>query len=217
MVSTLALALLAVTPLAPLPDVPAPLGRLDGVLVEKDTAPKLNEKIVSAQLKGCDHPVPLHVTRFVSGVMFALQQLLEWMAKTPGLEAQLYQRKGVLGEVLAGLGRSLPGEVHACKPMAKDAAAAPKLCPGAGADEAWLLDGKRPAAQARWEASSKECLPRITGVLFDDRSAVRVRYEADFAGEVKVTLMGDRCQNVVFSFDSQTQVFHAERRGCKGP
>lgn len=197
MKSALVLWLLSVAPPAPLPDVPAPLGRLDGVLAEKDTVAGRNELLVQAQLKGCDHPVPLHVTRFVSGVMFALQQLIEWLGKTPDLETQMYQRKGVLAEVLAGLGRATPGDVKG--------------------EVATLNDGKRPVARVRWDASAKECLPRITGEFFDSRSAVRLRYDADFGGEVRVTLVGDRCQKIAFVFDSKTQVFHPERRSCKGP
>jgi hypothetical protein len=200
---------------AALPDVPAPLGRLVDVLVDDTAQPLRGEKIVSATLKGCDHKVPLHVTHFAAGAMYAMQQLTEWMAKTPGVEAELYARKGVQGEVITGLTTSLPGEVHACKPMAKNAAAAPKLCPGAAPNEAWLLNGKAPAALIRWEPS-KECIPRITGVLFDAKGAARLRYDADFAGAVAATLVGDHCE-IDLTFDAAKQVFHPARRGCKGP
>jgi hypothetical protein len=198
----------------PLPDVPAPLGRLVDVLVEAQEQPALNEKIVTVELSGCDHPVRIHVTRFVSGAMYAMQQLAEWLNQTPGLEAQLFSRKGVIGEVLQGLTHSLPGEQHACAAAPKELTSAPKLCPGAGKNEAWLVDGKQPAAFVRW-SPSKECLPRIDSVLFDAKGAARLRYEADFAGVVTATLVGDRC-NIVFSYDEAKQVFHAERRGCKG-
>jgi hypothetical protein len=206
-------------PTPPLPDIPAPLGRLVDVLVEPDVQPARNEKIVAASISGCDHPVNVHVTHFVSGAVYAMQQLAEWLNQTPGLEGQLFARKGVPGEVIQGLSRSLPGDQHACAALPREVASAPKLCPGAGANEAWLFDGKKPVAFARWAPShvpGKECLPRIDAVLFDSRGASRLRYEADFAGAVTATLVGDRC-NIVFSYDEAKQVFHAERRGCKGP
>jgi hypothetical protein len=110
----------APTPPKPLPDVPAPLGRLVDVLVEPQEQPGLNEKIVGVELSGCEHPVRIHVTRFVSGAMYAMQQLAEWLNQTPGLEAQLFARKGVVGEVIQGLTHSLPGEQHACAAPPKD-------------------------------------------------------------------------------------------------
>jgi hypothetical protein len=206
-------------PPPPLPDVPAPLGRLVDVLVEPNVQPARNEKIATVELTGCDHPVNIHVTHFVSGAVYALQQLAEWLSQTKGLEGQLFARKGVLGEVIQSLSRSMPGDQHACAGLPKEMASAPKLCGGAGPNEAWLFDGKKPVALARWAPShvpGKECLPRIDSVLFDSKGAARLRYEADFAGAVTATLVGDRC-NIVFSYDEAKQVFHAERRGCKGP
>jgi hypothetical protein len=110
---------------------------------------------------------------------------------------------------------SLAADVHACAPLPKTVTTAPKLCPGAGTNEVWLLEGKKPAALIRWE-SAKECLPRLSAVLFDAKGAARLRYDADFAGAAAATLIGDRCQ-IDLNFDASKQVFHPERRGCKGP
>jgi hypothetical protein len=218
--SAVAVALfLAATPPAPapLPDISAPLGRLVDVLVDPGTQPLHGEKIVEAELKGCDHKISLHVTHFVSGAMDAQQQLAEWTLKTPGLEGQLFSRKNVYGEVLTALGGSLAADVHACAALPKTVASAPKLCPGAAPNEVWLLDAKKkPAALVRWEPSSKGCLPRISTVFFDAKGAARLRYDADFAGAVAVTIVGDKC-SIDFTFDADKQMFHAARRGCKGP
>src|SRR5450432_3103349 len=118
MTLALLVSLLVAAP-APLPDLPAPLGRLSDVLVMPIGGPPAGEKIAQATLASCDHKVPINVTHFAAGATYAVQQLAEWMAKTKGLEETLFTRKGVLGELVSGVSGWLAGELTACAPPGK--------------------------------------------------------------------------------------------------
>ena len=211
MTSLLTLLLTAAPAPAPLPDLPAPLGMLDRVLEPGGTG----ETVVEVSLPGCDHKVPVNVSRFVAGTAYAMQQMVEWLYLSPELKPF---PAGALDEVTAGVTNGAFGEQKACKALPKDVTSAPKLCAGKAADHAWLVANGKPAALVRWSAASgkDKCLPRLTGVLFDGKGTARVRYDADFGGAAGGALLGDKCQ-VVFTFDVKNEVFHAARRGCKGP
>lgn len=209
--TSLLLLLLSAAPAPALPDLPAPLGMLDRVLEKGSTG----EKVIEVSLPGCDHKVPVNVSRFVAGTAYAMQQMVEWLYLTPDLKPF---PAGALDEVTAGVTNGAFGDQKACKALPKELTTAPKLCPGVATDHAWMVAGSKPAASVRWApASGKDkCLPRLTGVLFDGKGAARIRYEADFGGAAAGALLGDKCQ-VVFTFDVKNEVFHAARRGCKGP
>lgn len=218
MTAFILMAVVAAAPPAPaLPDMPAPLGRLSQVLDLPEGGVPAGEKLVEVQLPGCEKKTPINTTRFAAGAMYALQQLGEWLNKTKGLEDSLV-RKGALTEATVALSQSLASDVHACKPLPGTVTQAPKLCPGPGASEVWMAVKEKPAAVVRWASSSgaDKCLPKVSAVLFDNKGQARLRYDADFGAAVSATLVGDKCQNVVFTFDAETQVFHAARRGCKG-
>ncbi len=208
-----ALWLAAAPKAAPLPDISAPLGRLSDILVMPSGGVPGSEKIIETPLASCDHKVPINVTHFVAGATYAVQQLAEWMAKTKGLEESLFARKGVLGELVSGVARSKAGELHVCSPLGKSVAKAPKLCPGERDGEAWLMVDKVPVALVSW-VDTKDCLPKITAVLFDTKGVARFVYAADFGAAVEATVLGDKCANVELKLDADKQVFHAERRGC---
>lgn len=211
----LSLVLLA-APAPALPDLPAPLGILDRVL-EKGSG---NDRTVEISLPGCDHKVPVNLSRFIGGTGYAMQQMVEWMSLTPGLTVF---PEGALAEVTAGITNGAFGDSRSCGALPKDVAKAPaKLCPGVAADHAWMLVGGKPAAVVRWAPSAgkgadKKCLPKLTGVLFDGKGAARIRYEADFGSAASGALLGDAKCQVTFTFDPKTEVFHAARKGCKGP
>lgn len=199
-----------------LPDLPAPLGMLDGVLAKGSG----NDRTVEISLPDCDHKVPVNLSRFIGGTGYAMQQMVEWLNLTPGLTVF---PQGALAEVTAGITQGAFTDTKACGAVPRDVAKAPaKLCPGVAADHAWMLVGGKPAALVRWGASAGKgeaarCLPKLTGVLFDGKGVARIRYEADFGAAAGGALLGDALCRVTFTFDPKTEVFHAARKGCKGP
>ncbi|MBL8950782.1 MAG: hypothetical protein JNK82_08405 [Myxococcaceae bacterium] len=197
---------------APLPDLPAPLGMLDKVLQEGGAN---GEKTVELTLPGCDHKVPVNASRFVGGTAYAMQQMVEWLYLTPGLKVL---EKATLDELTQGVTNGRFVEQKACGALPKELQKAPKLCAGAGKDQAWMVANDKPVVSVRWAPASgaDKCLPRLTGVLFDAKGVARVRYDADFGGAASGALLGDGCQ-ITFTFDAANEVFHAARRGCKGP
>lgn len=212
----LPLLLLAAAPApAPLPDLPAPLGMLDRVL-EKG---RDNDRTVEISLPGCDHKVPVNVSRFIAGSGYAMQQMVEWMNVTPGLTVF---PQGALDEVTTGITNGAFADTKSCAALPKELSKAPKLCPGAAPDQAWMmLPTGKPAASVRWGPSSSKaadkCLPRLTAVLFDAKGIARIRYDADFGAAASGALLGDAKCQISFTFDPKAEVFHAARRGCKGP
>ncbi len=204
--------MLAAAPPPALPDLPAPLGMLDKVL---EPGAANGERSIEIALPGCDHKVPVNASRFLAGTAYAMQQMVEWLYLAPDVKPFA---PGTLDEVTQGFTSGAFVEQKACAALPKELAKAPKLCPGAGADQAWMVSAGKPVASVRWAAASgkDKCLPRLTGVLFDGKGVARIRYEADFGAAAAGALLGDKCQ-VTFSFDEKNEVFHAARRGCKGP
>jgi hypothetical protein len=196
------------------PDLPAPLGQLDHVL-ERPSGSSGAEQVVDMTLPGCSHRVPLNLSRMLAGTAFAMQQMIDWLRQSlpQGLPAP-----EVLEALGAGVRDGTFAAKRACQPLPREVVSAPKLCAGTASDQAWLTVNDRASALLRWSAGGgrDRCLPRVTGVLFDNRGAARVRYEADFGGAALGALMFDTCR-VTFRFDAATEVFHADVRGCKGP
>lgn len=194
---------------APLPDLPA-LGRLDGVLGKGEGT----EKTIELQFSGCEGKVPVNLSRLIAGSSFAMQQMLEWMRGVPDLK--LFSPK-VLDEVSAGIREGAFKDVKPCDPKRSEKPA-PKLCAGKGDDRQlwWLVAGKRAAASVRSFGPGDKCLPRLRVLFYDAKGTARVSYDADFGGEASGSLLGDGCE-IAFKWDAPNGVFHAERRGCKGP
>jgi hypothetical protein len=209
----LLLLLLAAAPDVPAPDLPAPLGQLDHVL-ERPQKSAGAEQVVDLTLRGCDHAVPLNLSRMLAGTAFAMQQMLDWARQNL---PQGLPPPAVLEALGAGVRDGTFAATKACKALPREVAAAVKLCPGAAPDQAWLLAGGRAAALVRWSAGSGKdrCLPKVTGVLFDAKGVARVRYDADFGGAAAGALDFEGCQ-VTFTYDATNEVFHAGVRGCKG-
>jgi hypothetical protein len=229
----LALALLAAAPVKPLPMLPAPLGHLGNVVDE----PMLNgtpgdQKVLTGKLPGCAKDQGLYLTRAISGTMAAVQQLQDWMNKTPGLEKKLFPA-GKLGEVVKWVSGSTSSEQKLCEaPALIDGfkldltKASGKLCDadhGFRTGDFWWANGGKPAAAVSVmpapEAAKDACLPRLSMVLFDKAGVARVRLHADYGGVSSITLLGDKCVGLDFNFDLATQVFVPTWRspkGCKG-
>ncbi|MBK7865187.1 MAG: hypothetical protein IPJ65_42640 [Archangiaceae bacterium] len=199
--------------LAAAPDLPEPLGQLDGVL-SRPVQSSGNEQIVEMKLKGCDHEVPLNVSRMVAGAAFAMHQMVSW-AKQGFPQADL--PAPVLDAVSVGVRDGAFETMRSCSALPAELTRAPKLCPKPADDQAWLMLKGKPAALVRWSAASGKdrCLPRVSAVLFDAGGVARVRYEADFGGAASGALLGDTCK-VTFTHDAPKEVFHPGLRGCKG-
>jgi len=210
--TSLAMVMLSAAPPPALPDLPAPLGMLDKVL---EPGAANGEKSTEISLPGCSQKVPVNLSRFVAGTAYAMQQMVEWLYLAPELKPF---PAGALDEVTQGLTGAAFADQRSCAALPKELAKAPKLCAGTAADQAWMVANGKPVASVRWAAGSgsDKCLPKLTGVLFDGKGVARIRYEADFGSAASGALLGDKCE-VKFSFDAKNEVFHAARRGCKGP
>ena len=229
----LTLLLLAAEPVRPLPMLSAPLGHLGNVVDEPlTTGTPVEVKVVSGKLEGCDRDQAIYLTRAVSGTMAALQQLQDWLNRTPGLEKKLFS-VGKLAEVMKLVTGSSCSEQKLCTPpvlvdgfkldLSK---AGGKLCAadhGFRTGDFWWTNGAMPAAVvsvAPSPAAAKDrCRPRLSMILFDKTGVARVRLHADYGGTSSVSLLGDKCVGLDFSFDEASQTFVPTWRspkGCKG-
>lgn len=217
-------------PVKPLPMLAAPLGRL-GNFVEAPPEGGLpgGEKVIVGKLDGCATDQAFFLTRAVSGALAALQQLDTWMQQTPGLEKKLMPR-AKLGEVAQLVAASAPTETKLCAAptlidgfkldLAKNAG---KQCPAAPGfrlgDFGWAKDGKLSALVALTAAPAEgkdRCRPRLSIALFDKAGAARMRLHADYGGVASVSLLGDKCQGLDFTFDTGAQAFVPTWRPTKG-
>lgn len=229
----LTLLLLASDPVKPLPPLSAPLGRLGPVVDAPPTGGTPGEeKILQGKFEGCDRVLGLYLTKLVSGTLLAVGQLQDWLNRTPGLEKKLFA-KGKLGEVVKLVSGSAAVDRKACIPPTLvdgyklellDAGA--KLCPaekGWRTGDFWWLNGTHRAAvialTAAPEGAANRCLPRFSVVLFDKNGVARIRLHADWGGSSAVSIVGDRCKSLDFTFDGDTQTFvptWSSVKGCKG-
>jgi hypothetical protein len=202
---------------APLPDLQPPLGKLSQVVALPEGGVPHGEKVVTFKLDGCEREVAVNATKVAAGAAYALQQLHEWLQKTPGLEASLF-KPGTLGDVSVNVTRSAAAPSRPCKGSGQGTGPAPKLCPGGDPTAVWFVNGQRVAAVVRWAESEgvDKCLPKVSALLFDSKGQARLSYTADLGGAVSAVIHGDRCQAVQLTYDGPNEVFHAARRSCKG-
>lgn len=220
----LAAAPVAPVPPAPWPDVPAPLGHF-GNVVEPVPPGGVPDRVVVPTFGTCK-PQAIYLLRALSGTARALEQAQLWLDAIPGQEKKLFQRKEQLGEVARQLSGSKYEPRRACAPLPAvdgwrlELAAHPTKWCDAPADattgDFWFFTGKQPAAVVSVLPGSPDaCRPRISTILFDTRGQARIRVHADWGAAASMTLVGDKCQQVDFTFDSQKQAFSAAPKSCK--
>lgn len=215
--------LLAAAPVAPAPlpaSIPAPLGHFGDVV---EPAPKggmaSTDPFFALGWDGCEDVV--FPQRFATGASRALEQLQQALDHGAGSEKRLFTGKGVLAEVLHQLTGATLSEKGSCQaPKLVDGwklplVVAPKKLCDARAGERWLFAGAKPVAVISVQRPETGCRPRISAVLFDARGQARVRFHADWSAAMAVTLVGDRCRNLDFTFDGAQQAFIPSWSSCK--
>lgn len=215
----------APSPVLPLPEIPAPLGRFGSVVaVPSDEGLGAGERIVVTQ--SC-RASGVHLMRFLGGAGRVIEQLQQWLDRVPGLEKKLLGRKGALPEVMRHLGRSRFDSRVACPPLVLtdgfriEADTAPATwCeregPASQEGEHWLFSKKRPAAVVSVRPGETDaCAPRISAVVFDERGQARLRIHADWGTSLSATLVGTKCQSVEFVFRPERGAYQPLLKSCK--
>ncbi|MFZ5467866.1 MAG: hypothetical protein ACOZIN_00395 [Myxococcota bacterium] len=234
--------LLAAAPFEGGATLPAPLGRI-GDVVEAPSSGGYppEEKVLLATLPGCGREQALHLSRFLSGVALAGGQIQQWLegvgdGAPQGLSKKLFGKTSRLIEAVRKAAQARPGEGGVCeKPVPAEEGwrlslteAPPKLCKNdaSALDDHWFVVGTRPSKKSiaavilvrpSHERAADRCRPRLSAVLFDADGVARLRYHADYGGELSAELLGDRCQAVSFTFAPKLSAFEAAfRRGGRG-
>ncbi|MEW5742701.1 MAG: hypothetical protein AB1938_27535 [Myxococcota bacterium] len=214
-------------PPAPLPTISAPLGHFGAVI---EPAPKGavadQERMVSPVIAQCT-PQGVYLMRFLGGMARVIEQSQQWLDLTPGLEAKLFSRKAVLGEVMKHLSAAVFEDKKACAALTLaqgyqlELDAPPKkFCPvesrGDALGEYWFFTKGRAAAVISVAKGDPDpCVLRLSAVLFDAKGVARVRLHGDWGAQLSLTLNGDKCKKVDFTFDPSRQAFVPEMKSCK--
>lgn len=208
MSASIAVLLLSVG-LSAVPDLPPPLGNLQGVLEAPQDSSETGREF---SFPSCS-ATHVNVSRFVAGAAFALQQMVEWSRQVPGLTVF---PAGALEEVTVGITEGKFVERRACASLPSEVAKAPKLCSGT-TDQAWMLANEKPVALVRWapSAGKDKCAPKLVATFFDKKGIARAMYEADFGAKAAGELLGGKCR-VSFKWDTVKEVFRPKLQGCKG-
>lgn len=222
-------ALLLALAAAPQPqpaEISAPFGHIGNVVtpVPAGGIPG-SDKVLTPAWPSCE-PQAIWLMRFFSGTARALEQLQASLDRAPGAEKKLFGRVGVLAELITSLGTASFDPRRDCsEPTLIDGfklelvSTPKKWCdaPTNAQDGAfWFSSQKKPVAVVQISpGGEKACRPRISAVLFDARGVARLRFHADWGGEASATLVGERCQNIAYSFDRDRQVFVPTWKSCK--
>lgn len=207
-------------------EISAPFGHIGNVVtpVPAGGIPG-SDKVLLPAWEDCE-PQAVWLMRFFSGTARALEQLQSSLDRAPGAEKRLFGRTGVLAELISRLGTAVFDARRDCsEPKLVDGfklelTSPPKKWCDAPADAQdgafWFSSLKKPAAVVQLSAGGeKACRPRLSAVLFDLKGVARLRFHADWGGEVSATLVGERCQNIEYSFDRDRQVFVPAWKSCK--
>lgn len=226
MLLTLIAALALAAPPPALGEISAPLGHIGNVV---DAPPKGgvtdSDKVVLPKWEGCEAK-GVYLMRFLGGAGRALEQLQQSLDRAPGAEKKLFGRKAVLTEVMKQLSSSRFEAKVGCTAATlvdgyklEPTEAPKKWCevkaePTEG--EFWFFANGKPAAVISLQKGEPDaCKPRLSTVLFDAKGAPRVRLHADWGGAVTATLVGERCQVVDYTLQTDKQVFLPAWKSCK--
>ena len=231
--------LVAISAAAPkLEPISAPFGYAGRVVTEPNGPGLSTERLVNVSAPGCPDKQTIHLTELMKAALKAVEQLQPWLDKQPGLEQRLFAGRFKLAELVEFLTVAIAAEKHACKAPSLLAGfqlpwgAAPKLCDGAidgpWGDYWWTSRGSPAIAvaltapRAEPKGSKEEppvaCRPRFSVLLFDAKGVARLRWNAEYLGNLAVTLVGENCQQVDFALDMPTLAFLPTVRpvpGCR--
>ncbi len=231
-----ALALAAAPSLEP---IPVPFGHAGHVVSAPGEDPGSGWRRVAAEPAGCGQQQQYDLDELLTAALRAAEQLQTWLDKQPGLEQRLFAAKFKLADLYSPGHPATPAEQHACKapPLADGYrliwAAVPKLCPGVTAgpwgDYWWTSENgasavvqlSAPRVAPKADAGTElpfACRPRFSVVLFDPKGTARLRWNAEYLGNLSVSLLAESCQQIDFSLDLPSLAFvPAQRwaRGCK--
>ena len=201
-----------------------------------------------AGFPGCTRRQLAYLSRFLlMGAAGAGEQIQHWLDGQPRLQKRLFGGKRRLAEAVDRARTGSFHEGRACRMEAGVGAdvvlargatltideAPPALCKlergPAAQGGAWLFTAGPPGRVTRrdftgavWLApatlASEGCRPRLSAALFDAGGTARLRYHADFGGELRAELLGDACRLVDFRFDPSSRAFVATesfRKGCR--
>jgi hypothetical protein len=212
---------------APLPTISAPLGHFGAVVEPAPQTPVADqERMVSPSIPQCT-PQAVYLMRFLGGMARVLEQAQQWLDLTPGLETKLFGRKAVLAEVMRHLAAAAFEEKRSCAALELGQGfrlaleAPPKtFCPvesrGDGLGDYWFFTrGKAAAVISISKGDPDPCVLRLSAVLFDAKGVARVRLHGDWGTALSLTLNGDRCKVVDFTFDAGRDAFVPEMKSCK--
>lgn len=214
-----------------LPPLSAPLGRIGDILQPPPPGGLPgDEKVVLAKFPGCDKEQGVFLGRFLTmGAAVAGEEIQHWLAAQPALNKRLFGVKQPLIQAVIKARNGSFVEGRPCEgAFVKDGrmvgpTAPAKLCklergnPSGGG--LWLFAKGAHGAVTRpkftgavaltppKKGSKNMCLPILSATLYDARGDARLRYHADYNGEVEVELFAEKCQRVLFAFDEATQKF----------
>lgn len=221
--------ILAAAPPVPLqlPNIPAPLGHVAGVVVDlQPGAVQGNDRPVLLKAEGCETPQVAYLMRFLGGTIRAVEQLQGWLDRS-GQEKALFKGKQTLADVVRLLtdAKYEPRSDCAAPTLVDgfklDLTAPPKkLCEVADdrpAGDFWFFSkGKPSAVISVVNGSPDACKPRLSAVLFDSKGLARVRFHSDWgAPSISANLLGDSCKSVDFTFDLAKEAFVPNWKTCK--
>ena len=219
-----ALALSAAPAPADLPPLTGDIPSGKGLVVVFDKGgTQAGERPVTFQGAGCEQRVVM-TDKVVHLALYWVEKLQGWLDANAGLEEKLFAKKGTLGEVSKLVSGGAPAEKKCELALAEGwkltAAAAPgSKCKVGAAPQAWWANGGKSSAVVALAPAAKDaqdtCKPRASAVFFDQAGKARVRFHTDFSAPAQVTLLGDKCQNVDFSFDENLNGFKARLSSCK--
>jgi hypothetical protein len=208
---------------APLPDINAPFGHIGGVVTKVPAELTQSDRPVKLALEGCE-PQVVWLMRALGGTIRAVEQLQQWLDRTP-LEKTLFKKKKVLADVVKTLSDSKYESRVACpaprlsgfKLDLKEAP--PKFCPAKderSTGDFWFFAHDKPAAVINiLKGDPDACAPRISVLLFDSKGLARVSLHADWGGVMSANLLGDSCKSVDFDFNREKQAFVPTLKSCK--
>lgn len=211
----------------PMKPIDAPLGDITKALTDEQPGGSDSaDPFVLQTFQGCTRAQAVYPLRYVTGTMEAVRTVDAWLRAQPELEKKLFGKKHLVDLVAHVEKGVLDGKSKACEAPAFPYAPekAPKLCAEGSPVEHWLKTKNKPSAVVRAFDSGvgtrDVCLPRVSVVLFDEAGKARFQFQADYGAALSVTVLGERCQGLDFTFDKAVQQFNASHRpapkGCKG-
>lgn len=177
-----------------------------------------NSLLARTQWKGCDENNVIHVARFLAATAAVGEKIQVWLdgvreTSPRGLGKHLFGGRARLTEAVRRARSSAFHPEFSCKdmPFLKEKRLATTRVPlkGCGTRKTktsiqptdyWFSIGQAMAAVVTVHPGNDahRCLPRMSGVLFDESGTARLRVHVDYAQGLEAELLGDGCRSVQF-------------------